>query len=78
MIPGGRSSDRIRAMIRSRKGEPDPQRQKFATDIDLPFGRAAIESGGPSPMEMRTPPPSKPARKPLRTDAPPAGGKKRY
>lgn len=81
MLPRNRPEDRIRSMIRRRSGEPDPQRQRFATDIDMPgvFAgempppRAAIESGTPSPLELRSPPPKKQSRPPIRMDAPPAG-----
>jgi len=71
-------------MIRSRRVEPSPQRQRFDTDIDMPgvtMGempppRAAVETGAPSPMELRSPPAKpapKPARPPIRMDAPPPG-----
>lgn len=82
MRPRNRPEDRIRSMIRSRRVQPSPQRQRFDTDIDMPGvtvgemppPRAAIESGEPSPMELRSPPPKpKPSRPPVRMDAPPPG-----
>lgn len=79
MLPPNRSTaaDRIRAML---KGRRQPQ-QKYMTDMDmpgvdmpLPPPRAAVESGAPSPLELRQAPPPKqqpaPQRKPQRLDAP--------
>lgn len=79
MLPPGRSTPegRIRAMIRGRMVTmPDPQRTQFNNDAPP---RAAIETGVPDPMELRSKRPDptpKKTRPPVRMDAIPRSKKK--